>query len=50
MAVRESYATWRATKEMGEFDTRTFEVRARPDAPVKGLRPGMSVIMISREK
>ena len=50
MAVRESYATWRATKEMGEFDTRTFEVRARPDAPVEGLRPGMSVIMISKEK
>lgn len=44
IAVRESYATWRATKEIGEFDTRTFEVRARPDAPVKGLRPGMSVI------
>jgi HlyD family secretion protein len=45
IAVRESYATWRATKEIGEFDTRTFEVRARPDAPVKGLRPGMSVIL-----
>ena len=45
VAVRESYATWRATKEIGEFDTRTFEVRARPDAPVKGLRPGMSVIL-----
>lgn len=50
MAVRESYATWRATKEMGEFDTRTFEVRARPDARVEGLRPGMSVILISKEK
>ena len=45
IAVRESYATWRATKEIGEFETRTFEVRARPDAPVKGLRPGMSVIL-----
>ena len=45
IAVRESYATWRATKEIGEFDTRTFEVRARPDAPVQGLRPGMSVIL-----
>ena len=45
IAVRESYATWRVTKEIGEFDTRTFEVRARPDAPVKGLRPGMSVIL-----
>jgi len=50
MAVRESYATWRATREMGEFDTRTFEVRARPDARVEGLRPGMSVILISKEK
>ncbi len=50
IAVRESYATWRATKEIGEFDTRTFEVRARPNHAVDGLRPGMSVIMISREK
>jgi len=50
IAVRESYATWRATKEMGEFDTRTFEVRARPDSRVEGLRPGMSVIMIFKEK
>ncbi|MCR4844364.1 MAG: efflux RND transporter periplasmic adaptor subunit [Bacteroidales bacterium] len=50
IAVRESYATWRATREMGEFDTRTFEVRARPDSRVEGLRPGMSVIMVSREK
>ena len=50
IAVRESYATWRATKEMGEFDTRTFEVRARPDTRVERLRPGMSVILISKEK
>lgn len=50
LAVRESYATWRATKEIGEIDTHTFEVRARPDAPVEGLRPGMSVILERREK
>lgn len=50
IAVRESYATWRATKEIGEFDTRTFEVRARPDAPVQGLRPGMSVILMKKDK
>lgn len=50
IAVRESYATWRATKELGEYDTRTFEVRARPDAPVDGLRPGMSVILERKEK
>jgi len=50
IAVRESYATWRATKELGEYDTRTFEVRARPDTPVDGLRPGMSVILQRKEK
>lgn len=50
IAVRESYATWRATKEIGEFDTRTFEVRARPDTKVEGMRPGMSVILERKEK
>ncbi|MBR0254416.1 MAG: efflux RND transporter periplasmic adaptor subunit [Bacteroidales bacterium] len=45
LAARASYATWKATREIGEFDTRTFEVRARPDQPVEGLRPGMSAIM-----
>lgn len=50
LAARESYATWKATREIGEFDTRTFEVRARPDGPVDGLRPGMSAIMTVRQK
>ena len=45
LSARESYATWKATREIGEFDTRTFEVRARPDYTVEGLRPGMSVIL-----
>jgi HlyD family secretion protein len=45
LSARESYATWKATREIGEFDTRTFEVRARPDSSVEGLRPGMSVIL-----
>ena len=48
IVVRESYATWRATKEQGEFDSRTFEVRVRPDEAVDGLRPGMSALMINR--
>ncbi len=38
------YATWRATRATGDFDLRTFEVRAVPVDPLKGLRPGMSVI------
>lgn len=50
IAVRESYATWRATKEIGEFDTKTFEVRARSDTKVEGMRPGMSVILERKEK
>ncbi len=38
------YATWRATRATGDFDLRTFEVRAEPMSPINGLRPGMSVI------
>lgn len=45
VAVRESYATWKATKETGMYDAKTFEVRAVPDAAVEGLRPGMSAIV-----
>jgi HlyD family secretion protein len=40
------YATWRATRATGDFDLRTFEVRAEPTSPVKGLRPGMSAIAL----
>lgn len=40
-----SYATWKATKASGQFDAKTFEVRATPTAPIKDLRPGMSAIM-----
>ncbi|AYD02274.1 HlyD family secretion protein [Neorhizobium sp. NCHU2750] len=38
------YATWRATRATGDFDLRTFEVRAEPTTPIEGLRPGMSVV------
>ncbi|MBS7838079.1 HlyD family secretion protein [Wohlfahrtiimonas chitiniclastica] len=38
------YANWRATKATGEFDLRTFEVRAKPIKNIEALRPGMSVI------
>lgn len=38
------YATWRATRATGDFDLRTFEVRAELTAAVEGLRPGMSVV------
>ena len=45
LAVRESYATWKATKETGMYDAKTFEVRAVPDVKVDGIRPGMSAIV-----
>lgn len=40
-----SYATWKATKSNGQYDMKTFEVKARPVKPFEGLRPGMSVII-----
>lgn len=40
-----TYAAWKATKTTGQFDLKTFEVRALPMEKVEGLRPGMSVIM-----
>jgi HlyD family secretion protein len=39
------FATWRATKASGDFDLKTFEVRAVPVQPLAGLRPGMSAIV-----
>jgi HlyD family secretion protein len=42
--VQGQYATWRATRATGDFDLRTFEVRAVPVEPIDGLRPGMSAI------
>lgn len=47
MSALASYATWRATQETGGYDSKTFEVRARPLEPVKGLRPGMTVIVVN---
>lgn len=43
IATRGEYAGWRATRATGDFDLRTFEVRAYPIEPLPGLRPGMSV-------
>ena len=40
-----SYATWKATKSNGQYDMKTFEVKARPTKKFDGLRPGMSIIV-----
>lgn len=40
-----TYAAWKATKTTGQFDLKTFEVKAKPVTPVDNLRPGMSAII-----
>lgn len=44
ISVLGNFATWRATKARGDFDLKTFEVRAVPIEPLENLRAGMSVI------
>ena len=41
-----TYANWQATKSTGDFDARTFQVKARPQKRIENLRPGMSVILM----
>ena len=40
-----SYAVWRATKVTGQYDAKTFQIKARPVQAIKDLRPGMSVLI-----
>lgn len=42
---RGTYAAWKATKVTGEYDLKTFEVKAIPTQTIKGLWPGMSVVV-----
>lgn len=45
-----TYANWQATKSTGDFDARTFQVKARAEKKIEGLRPGMSVIYLDVAK
>ena len=40
-----TYAAWKATKTTGQFDLKTFEVKATPLETIENLRPGMTVIL-----
>jgi HlyD family secretion protein len=42
IASKGEYADWRATRATGDFDLRTFAIRAYPVEKIAGLRPGMS--------
>jgi HlyD family secretion protein len=45
IATKGEYASWRATRATGDFDLRTFSIRAYPVEKVPELRPGMSAYM-----
>jgi len=45
IATKGEYASWRATRATGDFDLRTFSIRAYPVDDVPGLRPGMSAYL-----
>jgi HlyD family secretion protein len=43
--VMASYATWRATKTLGQYDVKSFDVKVVPQETIDGLRPGMTAIL-----
>jgi HlyD family secretion protein len=45
MKDKGSFAVWKATKASGQYDQKTFEVKARPTGKIDDVRPGMSVIL-----
>lgn len=50
IATKGEYASWRATRATGDFDLRTFSIRAYPVPPVPELRPGMSAYLDWRSR
>jgi HlyD family secretion protein len=45
IATKGEYTSWRATRATGDFDLRTFSIRAYPVEKVPELRPGMSAYL-----
>lgn len=41
-----TYANWQATKATGDYDARTFQIKARPEKPIENFRPGMSAVYL----
>jgi HlyD family secretion protein len=50
IATKGEYASWRATRASGDFDLRTFSIRAYPVEPIPELRPGMSAYLDWRSR
>lgn len=50
IATKGEYVSWRATRATGDFDLRTFSIRAYPVQPIPELRPGMSAYLDWRSR
>src|ERR1700723_2007259 len=50
IATKGEYSSWRATRATGDFDLRTFSIRAYPVQPLPDLRPGMSAYLDWRSR
>lgn len=40
-----SFATWKPTKQQGNYDLKTFEVRLKSNEKIENLRPGMTTVL-----
>lgn len=45
ISLQADFATWTATKSKGDFDRKTFAIKAYPTSDIKDLRAGMSVLV-----
>jgi len=45
MRAMASYATWRATKNNGQYDMKSFDLKLVPVEPIRDLRPGMTALI-----
>jgi HlyD family secretion protein len=50
IATKGEYSSWRATRATGDFDLRTFSIRAYPVQSIPELRPGMSAYLDWRSR
>lgn len=49
MKAMASYATWRTTKSNGQYDVKSFDLKAVPEGSIEGLRPGMTAIIVNEK-
>lgn len=45
MKAMASYATWRATKNNGQYDVKSFDIKLVPVDKIEKLRPGMTALI-----